>query len=153
MARAKDETSQAPAQVSATVDDSLQFESFVADVSARFVNLPADQVDAEIESAQRQIVEALGLDRSTLFELLPDGSTIVFTHYWARPGFPEPPKRVDVYEHFPWCAARFLRREICCTRASLSSHRIAPTSPACAALDRPPSSRCRWKSETRWSGS
>jgi transcriptional regulator with GAF, ATPase, and Fis domain len=53
-----------------------------------------------------------GLDRSTLFELLPDGSTLVFTHYWARPGFPEPPKRVDVHEHFPWCAARPLRREI-----------------------------------------
>ena len=52
----------------------------MADVSARFVNLPADQVDAEIEAAQRQIVEALGLDRSTLFELLPDG-TLVFTHY------------------------------------------------------------------------
>jgi formate hydrogenlyase transcriptional activator len=112
MARVKDQTSQAPASESEAVDDRLQFESLVADVSARFVNLPGDQVDAEIETAQRQIVEALGLDRSTLFELLPDGSTIVFTHYWARPGFPELPKRVDLHEHFPWCAARLLRREI-----------------------------------------
>ena len=71
-------TNQAQVPLSATVDDRLQFESLVADVSARFVNLPADQVDAEIEAAQRQIVEALGLDRSTLFELLPDG-TLVFT--------------------------------------------------------------------------
>jgi formate hydrogenlyase transcriptional activator len=108
----KDETNQAPAPVPSTADDRPQFESLVADVSARFVNLPADQVDAEIEAAQRQIVEALELDRSTLFELLPDGSTLVFTHYWARPGFPEPPKRVDVHEHFPWSAARLLRREI-----------------------------------------
>jgi len=113
MARVKDGTNnQASTPVSATVDDRLQFESLVADLSARFVNLPADQVDAEIEAAQRQIVEALGLDRSTLFELLPDGSTIVFTHYWAQPGFPEPPRRVDLHEHFPWCAARLLRREI-----------------------------------------
>jgi hypothetical protein len=49
----------------------------VADVSARFANLPADQVDAEIEAAQRQIVEALGLDRSTLFKLQADGSALV----------------------------------------------------------------------------
>jgi hypothetical protein len=60
MARLKDETNQASAPASATADDDrLQFESLVADVSARFVNLPADQVDAEIEAAQRQIVEAL----------------------------------------------------------------------------------------------
>jgi formate hydrogenlyase transcriptional activator len=111
-ARLKDQTSQAPAPASAAVDDRLQFESLVADVSARFVNLPADQVDAAIEAAQRQIVESLGLDRSTLFELLPDGSTLVFTHYWARPGFPEPPKSVELYEHFPWIGARVLRREI-----------------------------------------
>ena len=112
MAPLKNETNQVSAPPSPTADDRLQFESLVADVSARFVNLPADQVDAEIEAAQGQIVEALGLDRSTLFELEPDGSTLVFTHYWARPGFPEPPKRVDVHEHFPWCAARLLRREI-----------------------------------------
>lgn len=49
------ETDRDPAH--ATVDDRLHFESLVADVSARFVNLPADQVDAEIEAAQRQIVE------------------------------------------------------------------------------------------------
>ena len=53
MARLKNQTNQAPAPVSATVDDRLQFESLVADVSARFVNLPAHQVDAEIEAAQR----------------------------------------------------------------------------------------------------
>ena len=104
-----DQSSESP---SATVDDRLHFESFVADVSARFVNLPADQVDAEIEAAQRQIVEALGLDRSTLFELLTDGTTLVFTHFWARPGFPDPPKRLDTRQHFPWISARLLRGEI-----------------------------------------
>ena len=112
MGRVKDDASHAPAPESTMADDRLPFESLVADLSARFVNLPADQVDAEIEAAQRRIVEALGLDRSTLFELQPDRSTLVFTHYWARPGFSEPPKRVDVHEHFPWCAARLLRREI-----------------------------------------
>lgn len=60
MARLTDDTPRAPAPVpvSPPLDDRLQFESLVADVSARFVNLPADQVDSEIEAAQRQIVEA-----------------------------------------------------------------------------------------------
>ena len=133
MAGLKDETNQAPAPVSATVDDRLQFESLVADVSARFVNLPADQVDAEIEAAQRQIVEALELDRSTLFELMSDGRTLVFTHYWAQPGFPEPPKRVDAGEHFPWCVARLLRREIV-SYTSLSE--LPPDCPDIASLRR-----------------
>jgi len=123
----QNETNQAPA----AVDDRLQFESLVADVSARFVNLPADQVDAEIEAAQRQIVEALGLDRSTLFELLPDGRTLVFTHYWAQPGFTEPPKRVDAGEHFPWCVERLLRREIV-SYTSLSE--LPPDCPDIASL-------------------
>jgi formate hydrogenlyase transcriptional activator len=112
MAPVTDDTSQTLAPDSATTDEKVQFESLVADLSARFVNLPADQVDAEIEGAQRRIVEALDLDRSTLFELLPDRSTMVFTHYWAQPGFAEPPKRVDLHEHFPWCASQLLQRRI-----------------------------------------
>ena len=59
MARLRDQTSQAAAPASPAADGRLHFESLVADVAARFVNLPADQVDAEIEAAQRQIVEAL----------------------------------------------------------------------------------------------
>jgi hypothetical protein len=90
MARLKNETDHAPAPVSARADDRLQFESLVADVSARFVNLPADQVDAEIEAAQRQIVEGLGLDRSTLFELQPDGNTLGKTRATRRVQ-PRPP--------------------------------------------------------------
>lgn len=118
-----DDRSSGPA--SATADDRAQFESLVANLTARFVNLPADQVDAEIEAAQRRIVEALGLDRSTLFELLGDRSTIVFTHYWARPGFSEPPKRVDLHEHFPWSAGQLLQRQI------VSYTRLAELPPDC----------------------
>jgi hypothetical protein len=104
-------------------DDTLTFERMVCKLLVEFTNLHAEDVDPAITRAQRRIVEALGLDRSTLFELQPDRSTLVFTHYWARPGFSEPPKRVDVHEHFPWCAARLLRRDAAATPRAITSVR------------------------------
>ena len=50
------------------MEERLQFEMLLAELSARFVNLPADEVDANIEDAQRLICERLGLDRSALWQ-------------------------------------------------------------------------------------
>ena len=52
----------------AELEERLRFEALLADLSARFVHVPADQVDRMIEEAQRRIVQALGLDRSTLLQ-------------------------------------------------------------------------------------
>jgi hypothetical protein len=51
------------------VDDRLQFESLLADVSARFVNLPAGQVDAAIEPFGLGLV--LILVAATLAPMVP----------------------------------------------------------------------------------
>ena len=56
-----------------------------ADLSARFTGLPGDRVNAEIESALRELVEFLGTDRATLFEFAGDGESLRPTHSWARP--------------------------------------------------------------------
>ena len=65
----------------------VHFEALLADLSAQFVNLPADRVDDAIQSAQRSIIETLELDRSTLFQFSDvDGGDLIYTHYWARPG-------------------------------------------------------------------
>ena len=53
----------------------------------RFIDLPPDDVDAAIREAQRRIVEALDLDRSTLFQLGDDGD-LLYTHGWWRPERP-----------------------------------------------------------------
>ena len=47
----------------------LRFETLLAETSARLVNLPADQIDNEIEGAQRRICELLDLDRSSLWQV------------------------------------------------------------------------------------
>jgi len=50
------------------LEERLQFETLLTDISARFANLPADQIDGEIEEAQRSVCECLGLDLSSLWQ-------------------------------------------------------------------------------------
>ena len=48
-------------QAEQNLKERLIFEELLSDLSARFVNLPADQVDGEIENAQRRVCELLDL--------------------------------------------------------------------------------------------
>jgi hypothetical protein len=65
------------------VAERLRFEALVSDLAAGFINLEPEQVDQAIEDCLRRIVQALGLDRSTLLQ----GDDLVSTHAWAAPGF------------------------------------------------------------------
>jgi hypothetical protein len=45
-------------------EERLRFETLLSDISARFINLPASQVDTAIEDAQRKACEcAVGTTR------------------------------------------------------------------------------------------
>ena len=60
-----------------SLKERLEFEMLLAALSARFVNLPVDQIDAEIEDTQRRICEFLDIDRSTLWQVYegdPEGA-------------------------------------------------------------------------------
>src|SRR5262245_3158899 len=75
---------------STDVAERLRFESLVIDLAAGFVNLEPEQVDQAIEDCLRRIVEALGLERSTLLQR--SGDDLLVTHSWAVSGedpFPE----------------------------------------------------------------
>ncbi len=50
----------------------VQFETLLTELSSKFVNVPANQVDSQIESGLRKIVEILGIDRSGLGEVSAD---------------------------------------------------------------------------------
>jgi len=86
----------------------LGFEALLADLSARFVHVPADQVDRMIEEAQRRIVQALGLDRSTLLQRAEDADDLVITHAWAEPDFAAQPG-LFAKRDFPWVHQTLLR--------------------------------------------
>ena len=129
---------------SAPVRERLDFETLLADLSATFVNLRADQVDAQIEKALRRLAKFLGIDRVGLAELSPEQKQIVITHSYHAPGTP-PLGRFILDEQFPWYAKAVRRGEVLrlsamkeqlpseaaaerdfCTREGLKSHLMIP---------------------------
>ena len=66
--------------------DLSAFERLLTDISTRFVNAAAANVDAEITGALRSLVEFLGVDRSTLFQWSADGRNLEITHHWVVAG-------------------------------------------------------------------
>jgi len=95
------------------LEERLRFETLIADLSLRFVNVPADRVDREIEDAQRAICECLGLEHSSLWQTSTQNpNELVLTHLYRDPELPPPPKRMSAKEFFPWMQAKLIAGEI-----------------------------------------
>jgi len=94
------------------LEERVRFETLLAETSAGFVNLPADQIDGEIEGAQRRICELLDLDRSALWQV-PEGKpgTLLMTHVHQPQGGPPIPKRPYSRDLSPWAAQKVLSGE------------------------------------------
>jgi signal transduction histidine kinase len=89
----------------------LRFETLLAELSATFVNLPANQVDSQIESALQRLVTYLDLDRGGLAELLTDQKQMVITHSYHTPAAP-PHTRIVLDEQLPWYTRTIYQGEI-----------------------------------------
>jgi signal transduction histidine kinase len=122
----------------------LRFETLLVELSAAFVNLPASQVDCQIESALRQLVALLGVERGGLAELMIYRNQLVITHSHHTPGAPLLP-RIIVKEQLPWYTKMILEGEVLrfsrlpedappeamaereyCQRVGLKSHLMIP---------------------------
>src|SRR5512137_2678887 len=113
----------------AELEERLRFETLIADLSSKFVNLPAGEVDREIMDAERRICELLGLDISAIWQWSagPPGC-FTLTHYYSAQDGPQPSMPLSDTD-FPWF------------RQLMIEGRIVPVSsldnmPAEAALDR-----------------
>ncbi len=87
------------------------FEQQLSELSARFVSLPAEKVDGEIDWALQLLVQALGIDRSSLAELSGDQQRIEVTHSHSNDSthlFVQG----DLAAVLPWYAARLRQGEI-----------------------------------------
>lgn len=90
----------------------LRFETLLADISTRFVNLPSDQIDSVIEDAQRLICECLGLDLSALWQWSEESPRfLTVTHLHSPPDGPSRPERIDAQKSFPWVLNKVLSGE------------------------------------------
>ena len=89
--------------------EAQRFEALLTDLSLTFVNLPSDEVDREIEDAQRRICECLGLDLSGLWQWSgKTRSDLVLTHIFHPPDMPAPPELMSARQYFPWAREEVL---------------------------------------------
>jgi transcriptional regulator with GAF, ATPase, and Fis domain len=91
--------------------DRLAFERLISNLAARFVTIPHERVDETITDSLRQIVEALGIDRSALWQFTENDEDLVYTHAWIRPEYPTAPPHVSTLELFPWMLTRMKANE------------------------------------------
>ncbi len=99
----------------AELEEQLQFEMLLTEISARFINLPAEQVESEIKDAQRRICESLHFDRSTVWQISePNRSDAPLTHMFQYQDADSPPipERLAARDSFPWTMQKILKGEV-----------------------------------------
>jgi formate hydrogenlyase transcriptional activator len=92
-------------------EERLLFDPLLLEISAKFVNLPARGVDREIKHGLQRVVEALGVDRSTLFEFSEEMDDFRVSHSWATDGL-EPLPSVVASKYWPYAIHRVRRGDI-----------------------------------------
>ena len=93
------------------LEEQLQFDQLLLKTSAKFVNLAAREVDKEVKNGLRRVVEALGVDRSTLFESSEETDDFRVSHSWATDGL-EPLPSVLASKYWPFAINRIVGGEI-----------------------------------------
>src|SRR5450755_601115 len=87
-----------------SAEELVAFERMLADLSARFANVPAERVETEIQIAQKMLRGFLGFDRSTFGEFQDDGALFVLSST-AVEGF-EPTPLAQLPAQLTWFLCR-----------------------------------------------
>lgn len=81
----------------------LSFETLLSDISSKFINLPIEDINPNIEDAQRQVCECLGFDLSALWQWSAEKPNyMTLTHLYSPPDGPARPAQIDAEQAFPW---------------------------------------------------
>ncbi len=82
--------------------DYLNFEKLISNLSARFVNIPPDQVDVEIEVALKLILDFFQVDRCGLLGFSSDRKRVHVTHAAYAEDVEQVSGDIDLAALFPW---------------------------------------------------
>ena len=94
------------------LEEKLRFEKLLSEISSRFINIPAAELDREIEETQRRICELLDIDRSTLWQVREEApGMLLLTHIHQPSEIRSPPERMNARDFFPWTSQRVLGGE------------------------------------------
>jgi formate hydrogenlyase transcriptional activator len=95
------------------LEERLRFETLLADLSSKFINLPAGEVDRAIENAQRRVCEFLRIDLCALWQWTDDTPRyITITHLYRPLGGSPAPDRIDGEDMAPWVLRQLTAGEI-----------------------------------------
>jgi formate hydrogenlyase transcriptional activator len=96
-------------QVEQASANRLRFERLLSDLSARFVKIPTDEVDSEIDYGLNRILEFLEVDRVGLLRSLPDKPAYLITHGAYAEDVPAVPTGVELPRAiYPWAAEKLV---------------------------------------------
>jgi len=85
----------------------LEFETLISDLSSRFINLRPGEFDREIEDALRRVCELLGIDLAVLWQWSDLARDVAMaTHVYAREGAPSTGPFHQA--QFPWWSQEML---------------------------------------------
>jgi len=98
-------------QTEEILEERLQFERLLFNLSARFINIAPDQVDLEIQSALRQILEFFRVDRCGLIRVSPNDNSFRITHVAYDSDIPPVPENTDLSLNlFPWVYEKIIQQ-------------------------------------------
>ncbi|MEJ2170585.1 MAG: hypothetical protein P8X90_34250, partial [Desulfobacterales bacterium] len=113
------------------LEERLKFERLLSNLSARFICLSPDRIDAEIHRALRQILEFFQVDRCGLVRVPVKGTLFQITHVEYASDIPSVPENTDLpVTMFPWVYEKLTRRN------EFVSFRSRDELPPEAAIDR-----------------
>jgi signal transduction histidine kinase len=90
---------------------SLVFERLLDEISSAMSRVPAHEIDDAIEKCLREIVLALDIDGSTVWERIASGADFVATHWWGRPDVLKMPNKIVATEVSRWATSKVLAGE------------------------------------------
>ncbi|MGD9290875.1 MAG: hypothetical protein PVG74_24870, partial [Desulfobacterales bacterium] len=93
------------------LENRLRFEQMISDLSARFINLPPEKIDDEIEHALKMVLEFFQVDRCALLQVQPGRDTWKITHLASSPFASPMPVGTELPRSInPWAYNRLANR-------------------------------------------
>lgn len=80
------------------LEERIAFERLIADLVKTFVNVPADELDAQIRNGLGSLIEHLGVDQSSFARFSGDGESLTVVQCAGAPGVPAPTSP----DNYPW---------------------------------------------------
>jgi len=95
------------------VEELLEFEKLLSEISSMYANLPADQVDKTIDQGLERIGRFLNSDRCNLGQLTQDQDGVHILHSWSDEGIDAMPNfLIGTSRYFPWALNKLKLGEV-----------------------------------------